>query len=150
MVRLQWFLLENVDPRTGQSSRVERLRERPGVDDLAARGVDTYGGRLHQLDLAIAEEVPRLGQERRVKRHEIRLPEEGGVVDENRTHLHRRGSADVWVVGQAMHPEGLGVCRDGAADSAEPNDAEREPFQARDRRNDLGALEPSALAERGI
>ncbi len=63
--------LEDVNRRTGDLARVERLLEGGLVDQAAAGAVDEPYRRFHQCQLAGADEVARLGRQRRVQRDEV-------------------------------------------------------------------------------
>ena len=114
---------------------VERGDERVGGDDGAAAGVDEVGARLHLGERAVVEEVERLGGERAVDRDEVAGGEQVGERDDG--DAERRGRVGRRLrrrVGAAHdHPGRRGPDGDGAADAAEPDDAERRAAQRRAR-----------------
>src|SRR5439155_24459798 len=59
MVERQRLLVIDVQARAGDRALPDRGDQRGFVDDRAARGVDQVGGRLHQRELAGAEEPAR-------------------------------------------------------------------------------------------
>ena len=54
------LVLEDVEPRAGNAPLGERADQRRLVDDGAARGVDEKRRRLHQPELARADQMARL------------------------------------------------------------------------------------------
>ena len=108
--------------RPGADTAGDELRdERLLVDDLAARGVDEAGAVPQQPEPPRVEQAARLGRQRDVQRHEVRLREQ-------RVEL-----AVLAEVGLDRAPprvehaqvEAASASRDGAPDAAEADDAER-------------------------
>src|SRR5262249_27008089 len=78
------LVLEYVEARAGDLALLERARQRLLVDDRPARGIDQEGGRLHQREFTGTDLVSGRGQQRRMQRHEIGIPEQ--LIERNVDH----------------------------------------------------------------
>ena len=92
----------------------QRLPQRVLVDDPAAGGVDEQRGRLHARERARVDQVPGVGRERRVEGDDV------GALEQ----LAEREAGRARAVDD-LHPEAGGAARDGVADPAAADDAER-------------------------
>ena len=68
--------VEHVEPGAGDRARAQRPEQRVLVDDRPARGVDEHGGRLHQRELAGADQPARALGEPQVDAHDVRALEQ--------------------------------------------------------------------------
>src|SRR6185369_12959462 len=71
MIERQRLLVVHVEPRAGELALAKRGDERGFVDDWAARRVDQIGRRLHQGELASADELARAVAEHQVNAHDV-------------------------------------------------------------------------------
>ena len=107
----------------------QRREQRRLVDDRAARGVDQVGGRLHQAELAGADEAARALRQHDVDGDEVGLAEQvvlGDVADASLLAFLRR---EVLAPGDHLHAERLGDVGGTGAELAEPEHAERHAFE---------------------
>ena len=117
---------EHVQARRCNAPFLERLDERRIVDDPAASGVDDHRRRLHQRKLPSADKMMGLRRKRHVEADEI-----GFLEEPLRAHILRaqllfdrlRHAPAVMV--EDAHRESLRAPRDGPADAAHADDAER-------------------------
>jgi len=123
------LLLPHVERGAGQALFLERTGEGLLVHHRAARGVDQDRGRLHAAEERLADEVARLGIQQRVNGNVIRaLGErlERYALDAEGGEARRR---HVGVAGDDLRLEGGHPSREGAADVAQADDADRLPVQ---------------------
>ena len=135
--------LEDIEARAGDAPFAQRAGERRFVDDGTARGVHEECRGLHQCDLALPEQVTRLGLERRVHRDEIRFGEEvveREVAQPQLAFLALRDAPRPPI--EELHREGPRAPRDRAPDA--PAAADEAEGLARDPR----ALEAHRLSSR--
>jgi hypothetical protein len=116
VVHVDRLLLEHVERRAGDPAAVDRLGQRRLVDNAPARGVDHDCRRLHQAELAPADQPQRLGGARRVDRDHVRGRQQ-------RLEGHR--PRDVRVVRLDRHLPALEALLDGAGDPAVGDQADR-------------------------
>ena len=118
VVRRSRLLLEYVDRRSGDLA----VRQRPVqgflVDDRPARRVDEEGGRLHQRELARADQLPRLLVERAVHAHEVGFAQQRVQVHQLHAQRRHRFLRDIGIAGQVTHGEGHGEAEQFGADVA--------------------------------
>ena len=82
MIRWQRLRVEDVERRTRQMARVQRLDQRRGVHQVSPAAVDQDGARLHPGQLFGPDYVPCLVAEPDMEADDVRLLEEGVEVDE--------------------------------------------------------------------
>src|SRR6184192_1353266 len=126
--------LEHVEPRSCNGSLLERRDQRRFGDDVAPGVVDQERPALHQGEPPRIDQVTRLRCGGRVERYEVRLAQH--VVDAApglRAQLgDDRRRWRVGIVEDHPHPETVvGALRDGPADTAQPDEAERLAAHAR-------------------
>src|SRR5262245_27011973 len=76
IVGRQRLLGEYVERGPTDAARAQRLSQRGLIDQLAARRVDEQRGRLHQADLARADDALRLLVERQMDADDVRATEQ--------------------------------------------------------------------------
>ncbi len=74
MIRRRRLLIVNIETCTSKLPRHERLHQGFGLHDAATRAVDQKGGRLHQRELTLAQQMPAVIGEPEVKADNIRSP----------------------------------------------------------------------------
>ncbi len=122
---LRWLDLEDVERRTRDVARFDRVGQRVLVDEFAAGGVDDPQARLALRQTGSAEEVPRLGRRRKVEADvvgDLAHAVEGEQLDAERG---RDGLGDERVVRDNIHAERAPARRDFLPDASEAAEAER-------------------------
>src|SRR5438128_11943857 len=125
MVLGRRLLDHDVEARSGDRARLERLMERVLVDDGAAARVDEDRGLLHHRELARRDHLPGDVVQRHVQRDDVGSAEElgeEGEADAERVLLVLGEPEDVEVA--HVHVEALDAPGDHLADVAEADDAQ--------------------------
>ena len=122
----RWRLLvPHVEPGAGDLFSPQRVGERALVVDVAARGGDEIGVRLHQRERARADHAARALVERTVDRHEIGAPQELVELDLHRAAFRHRALVEIGIAGDHLHAEKTATeLGHPAPDIAEPDDAD--------------------------
>ena len=124
MLQRRRLLIPDIDAGAAQMAGLQRLKQRRFVGDAAARRGHEYGAFFHLGKGPRIDHSQRLVCARTVDRHEIRLREQ--FVQRHRTRAAPGDffHADVGVVGQHGHAEGVRQVSDARADMADPDNAE--------------------------
>jgi hypothetical protein len=127
---------------------LQRFEQRRLVDDAAAGHVDHDRSRGNARELATPDHSGGLIGERRVKRDDCGLLEEG-VERLRLLHSQRLESrlGDVRIVSENFHPECTGARGNFAADSSQPDDSKRASLELR---AEQGRPVPSARMHRAV
>src|SRR5881628_2505295 len=145
MVERQRLLVVDVEAGAGDRALTERGHQRGLVDDRTARGVDQVGGRLHQAELARAEELARAVGEHEANAHHVRARQQLVLGHERRADLGRARGREVLAPRDHLHLEREADPGHARAQPAEPDDAERLAVQP-----EPAAHLPAALAGRAV
>src|SRR2546425_1827152 len=109
VVERQRLDVEDIEPGARESSALKGLDQGPLVHDRSPRGVDEIGRRLHERELACADQAASAWPQHDVDRHHVRPPQQlllgdqgrargggalGGQVLAPSEHLHRERAAD--------------------------------------------------------
>ena len=120
------LVLVDVEPHARDALLQQCLGKRRLVDHRTARGVDDEGGLLHQPQFALAQQVPRVGNELRMQRDEIGLAQQVVVGRVDHTvfgFVGFRQPARVAV--EDAHAEAVGAPRHRLADAAGADQTDR-------------------------
>src|SRR6185295_3506257 len=95
------------------------------VHQLAARRVDQYGGRLHQLEAVRVDEMMRLVGQRDVQGDDVGRADQ--LIDREQADVHFAGAfgRQIRVVTDDLHAERTRQLCDVAADPPQAHDAHR-------------------------
>jgi hypothetical protein len=135
---------EHVQPGARDTAVLEGQVKGLLVHDAAAGGVDDAHRRLHQPQLAVADEAERLGRLGQVDGDEVALAQQLLQAHQPDAELRGAGGLDVRVVGDDVHVERRQPLGDEHADAAETEHADGLALQLD--AGVLGAL-PLALLE---
>src|SRR6266850_352788 len=80
MIRRDRFLLVDVERRIPRTSVSQRFKQRAGLDELGARGVDEERARLHASEVLARDAAARLRREPYLQREDVRLLEKLGLA----------------------------------------------------------------------
>src|SRR5205823_4575359 len=121
----QRLLVVDIKPGIGEAPRVERLDDRVGVDDRAARGVDEHRRRFHQPDLAPPNDAAAARAQHEVYREDVGAAEQLVLLDVLDTLRRRLLGGQVLAPRDRLHAKGEPDAGNRAAEAAEPKDAQR-------------------------
>src|SRR5512146_95206 len=121
-----WLILEYIEARPSERTRLQRFDQRRVVHDAAARRVDENGGRLHFLQFSRTDQVMRLRRIRHLQYDEVGLFEEFFLRHVRSIKPPRQSVGyALAVVINYFHVETRSAARDRLADAAHADDAER-------------------------
>ncbi len=115
---------EDVETDAADAALLQRDRERVFVDEPAASSVDDDDAGLDHGELALADQVERLGRLRQVDRDDVGFAQQLFERDEPDAVLRRTGRLHVGVVRDEVGAERGQPLRDELPDLAEPDDAD--------------------------
>ncbi|MEZ5250893.1 MAG: hypothetical protein R2713_17280, partial [Ilumatobacteraceae bacterium] len=126
-----WFVFEHVEAGAGDAPRLQGGHERRFVHHGASGGVHQERFRTHRRQLGLADQVPGLGCERTVQRHDVARGEQLVERHVGRTELgrDRRIDAPAIRVGD-RHAERLRPAGEGGADLAHADHPQPASLQA--------------------
>ncbi len=131
MVGGQGLGVEDVEHRAADAAPAQRVQQRGLVHDRPARQVEQPGGGLHRGQLGRAQEAAGLLAQRQRQDHEVRAGERRAEAPSSGRRARRRARArPLRVTPITRMPRARAALRDGAADIAEPDDAEGLAAQA--------------------
>ena len=132
VVRRRRLGLEDVDRRAGDLARLQSIGQCRFVDQPAPGAVDDPDRRLHQRDLAGADQVARLGRQRRVQAQEVAAaPEVVEPRDALDSELEGLVGRQERVEAEDRHAEALGPRGHREPDPAQADHAQRLAFELR-------------------
>ncbi len=142
------LLLEHIDGRGGDALRCERLDQRRLVHDRPARRVDEQRTRLHQPELARADQVLGLVAEQAVDGDDVGFPQQRVEVHHLDAQVRHRGLRNIRIVAQMHHVPWLGQAKHLLADVADADDAQH--FAGQSVAEKIGFLFPASVARESI
>src|SRR5215470_1853825 len=130
MIYRQRLAIVDVEGRVAEVPCRKRFDNRTGVDDWSSRRVDEDRGPLHQRDVIPANQTAAARAQHEVHGENVRLPQQRLFVDPLDANGRRVFGCQVLTPGDHLHIEGKADPSDGAAEPAEPEDAQRLAFDA--------------------
>ena len=147
MVRRRRLFDEDIERRTGDFARAQRLRQRGLIDDSAARAIDNPHALFHFGERSRTDHPARVVGERRVHRDKVGALENLLETRQLDADPRRRLGGEERIIAEHLHLEADRAVGDDAADIAEPDHAQR--LVAHFGAGELAAL-PAAGPERSV
>ncbi len=135
------LLVEDIERRAGDAALDQGAMQRRFVDDRAARGVDQIGRRLHQAELAGADQMAGLRAQGAADRDEVGGLEQRVEIDQLDPEPVGLGPIGLRIAGEMLHVERLQQPERLLADIAEADRAD--PLAGQAVAHVLGALVPA-------
>ncbi len=115
---------EDIERRSGQPSRTQRLGKGHFIDDSPSGAVDQEGPSLDTGQRLLVEQIPGVGGQRHVDRHVVRVCEHLFQGAQLATHAAGCGRRDEGIVRHHLHPHPQAALNYHRADVADSNHAQ--------------------------